>query len=159
MWCHWYDITELGSSIKNLNWFDKFHWHYVNKGYSILLKWLCHLWLARANQYFSLQVRFLTVHGLTLIPTRISRHMSNKVWDEIAYPISNFNGCTVEVSKWIYNFVTHFIMDVFTFPCRNWSQPLITSGPAVELAAVYIILYHRHIFMCHLHLPLTNDSY
>ena len=36
-------------------------------------------------------------HGLTLIPTWISNHMSGKVWDEITYPFLNFNGCTDEV--------------------------------------------------------------
>ena len=31
-------------------------------------------------------------HGLTLIPAGISNHMPRKVWDEIIYPFSNFNG-------------------------------------------------------------------
>ena len=29
-------------------------------------------------------------HGLTLIPAWISNHMPCKVWDEITYPILNF---------------------------------------------------------------------
>ena len=36
-------------------------------------------------------------HGLTLIPAWISNHMPGKVWDEITYPVLNFNGCIVEV--------------------------------------------------------------
>ena len=36
-------------------------------------------------------------HGLTLIPTWISYHMSRKVWVEITYPFPNFNGCTIGV--------------------------------------------------------------
>ena len=39
----------------------------------------------------------------------------HRVWDEITYPFPNFNGCTVEVWKWISNFIPHFIMDVTTF--------------------------------------------
>ena len=33
----------------------------------------------------------------TLIPAWISNHMSSNVWNEIAHPFPNFNGCTVEV--------------------------------------------------------------
>ena len=36
-------------------------------------------------------------HGLTFIPTWISDHMPNKMWDEITYPLLNFNRCTDEV--------------------------------------------------------------
>ena len=38
---------------------------------------------------------------MSLIPTCISNHMSNKVWDEITYPSSNFNGATGEVWEWM----------------------------------------------------------
>ena len=48
-------------------------------------------------------------HGLTLIPAWISDHILSKVWDEIIYPFSNFNDCTVEVGEWISNFIPHFI--------------------------------------------------
>ena len=41
-------------------------------------------------------------HGLTLIPAWISHHMPSKMWDEITYPLTNFNGATVEVwSGWV----------------------------------------------------------
>ena len=33
-----------------------------------------------------------------------------EVWDEITYPFPNFNGATVEVCKWIYNFIPHLTM-------------------------------------------------
>ena len=36
-------------------------------------------------------------HGLTLIPAWISNYIHYNVWDEITYPILNFNGATVEV--------------------------------------------------------------
>ena len=38
------------------------------------------------------------------------------MWDEIIYPFPNFNGSTVEVWEWINNFITHFIIDVITYP-------------------------------------------
>ena len=46
--------------------------------------------------------------GLTWIPSWISNHMPSKVWDEITYPVPNFN----EVWEWISNFIPHIIMDV-----------------------------------------------
>ena len=56
-------------------------------------------------------------HGLTLIPAWISNDMSNKVWDEITYPVPNFNGATVEVWEWISNFISHFTRHVITYLC------------------------------------------
>ena len=41
--------------------------------------------------------------------------MSSKVWDEIIYTFPNFNSCTVDVWKWISNFIPHFMMDVITY--------------------------------------------
>ena len=43
--------------------------------------------------------------------------MPSKVWDEITYPFTNFNGCSVEVWEWISNSIPHFIMDLITYPC------------------------------------------
>ena len=40
----------------------------------------------------------------------------SKVWDEISYPFPNVNVCTVEVSKWIYNFIPYVAMDEITYP-------------------------------------------
>ena len=34
---------------------------------------------------------------LTLIPPWLCNHTHYKVWDEITYPLLNFNGATVEV--------------------------------------------------------------
>ena len=48
-------------------------------------------------------------------------HMSSEMQDVIIYPFLNFNGATVEVWKWIRNFIPHFIMVVITYPCRDWS--------------------------------------
>ena len=46
--------------------------------------------------------------------------MPNKVLDEIIYPFQNVNGSTIEVWKWISDFILHFIMDVITYPC--WDE-------------------------------------
>ena len=61
-------------------------------------------------------------HGLTLIPAWIRNSIHYiikhyKVWDEITYPYSNFNGAAIEVWKWISNFILHFIVAVITSPC------------------------------------------
>ena len=46
----------------------------------------------------------------------ISYIMRYMVWGEINYPFQNFNGCTVEVSEWISNFIPLFTIDVITYP-------------------------------------------
>ena len=50
-------------------------------------------------------------HGLTLIPARIINHLPGIMWDEISYTFPNpkvLNG-TVEIRKWIINFILHYI--------------------------------------------------
>ena len=43
--------------------------------------------------------------------------MANKIWDEITYdPFPNFSGAAVEVWDWVSNFITHFVMEVITYP-------------------------------------------
>ena len=42
--------------------------------------------------------------------------MPSKVCDEITHPFPNFNGTAIEVWEWISNFITHYIMDVITYP-------------------------------------------
>ena len=48
---------------------------------------------------------------LILIPAWISNHTPSKMSDDITYPFTNFNSCTVEVWDWIVNCVPHFKMD------------------------------------------------
>ena len=45
--------------------------------------------------------------------------MPDKVWDEITYLFTNFNGYAVEVWEWVSNFIPHFVMDVITYPTRG----------------------------------------
>ena len=74
--------------------------------------------------------------------------MPGKVWDEITYPFSNFNGATVEVCKWISNFIPHFIMDVITCPCWDWSWPMLVKGPPEcihrEVLSTQVISNYHH---------------
>ena len=56
-------------------------------------------------------------HGLTLIPGWISNYIHYKVWYEITYPFTNFNGATVEVWVWISDFILHFTWHVIIYPC------------------------------------------
>ena len=68
-------------------------------------------------------------HGLIFIPPRINHHMPCKVWDEITYPITNFNGCTVDVWKTISYFVPHIIKNVITYPYCLKSIHVSQRGP------------------------------
>ena len=54
--------------------------------------------------------------------------MLRKVWGEITYPFPNLNGYTVEVSEWISNSITYFMMDVITYPCWDKSQSMFVKG-------------------------------
>ena len=56
------------------------------------------------------------IYQYPVLLTRISNHMPGNMGDEITYPFLNFNGCTVEVKEWISNSISHFIMDVITYP-------------------------------------------
>ena len=55
-------------------------------------------------------------HRLTLIWAWISNYIHHMVWDEIAYPFTNFNGATVEVWEWMSHFIPHFTEHKVTFP-------------------------------------------
>ena len=65
----------------------------------------------------------LGLNVLILIPVWTSNHNHHKVWDEITYPFSKFNGATVdngapvEVWKWISYFIPQFTVHVITYPC------------------------------------------
>ena len=49
-------------------------------------------------------------NGLFLIPAWISNHMPSKMWDEVTFPIPNFDGCIIEVLELINDFVPYFRM-------------------------------------------------
>ena len=49
------------------------------------------------------------------IPAWMSSHLPSEVCGEIIYPFPNFNGCTVEIWKWI----NILIMGVIMYPGRD----------------------------------------
>ena len=68
-------------------------------------------------------------YGSTVNPAWTSNDMPTKVWNKITYPFQDFNDATVEVWKWIRNFIPHLIMDVITYPCWDWRQSILVKGP------------------------------
>ena len=57
-------------------------------------------------------------------------HLDFKVWDKITYPFSNFNVCTVDIWEWICNIILHFMINVITYPCWDYSwMKLVKSDP------------------------------
>ena len=42
------------------------------------------------------------LHGLTLISAWISNYIHYKLWDEITYPLLNFNGTSLGMNKWFH---------------------------------------------------------
>ena len=55
----------------------------------------------------------------SLLRTWRSNHLPSKLRDEIIYPFRNSNGCTAEVSEWISNFTSQFILDAIAYPWRD----------------------------------------
>ena len=41
----------------------------------------------------------------------MSNGMPSKPYDEITYPLPNFNGTTVENWEWVCNFIPHYVRD------------------------------------------------
>ena len=54
---------------------------------------------------------------LTFILVWISNYILYEMWDEITYPLQNFNAATVEVWEWLSNFIPHLIGHVITYAC------------------------------------------
>ena len=40
----------------------------------------------------------------------------------------NFNSCSIEVWEWISNFIPHFIMNVITYQCWDYSYTMFVKG-------------------------------
>ena len=60
----------------------------------------------------------LCKHRLTLIPAWINNYNHCKSVGWIAYPLPNFNDETIEVWKWISNFISHSAGNVITIHAR-----------------------------------------
>ena len=61
-------------------------------------------------------------HSWYFISASISNYIHYKVWDEIIYPLTIFNGCTAEVCEWIRSFIPHLKWHVTAYPCWNLSD-------------------------------------
>ena len=99
---------------------------------------------------------------LTFIPAWISNYIHDKVWDEITYPLSNFNGCTVEVcmshhsiTSSRYSSFLEFgwykvcfeAFNMFTFPvseCPLWCLCCIAIVTSVMTTAISIFFNQYH---------------
>ena len=47
--------------------------------------------------------------------------MPTKVWGEITYPLTTYNGITIDGWDRISYFMSHFKMNVIIYPCWNLS--------------------------------------
>ena len=77
--------------------------------------------------------------------------MPRKVWDEITYPFSNFNGATVEVWEWIDNFIPYFVMNMIIYSvavlflpsngrCKRLGQLEVEFGVIVTSMEIWHVL-------------------
>ena len=58
---------------------------------------------------------------LTWIPAQMNDNTLYDMCDEITYLFLNVNGATIEVWKWMNNFISHFTRHVITYPCQGKS--------------------------------------
>ena len=74
--------------------------------------------------------------------------MPNKVWYEIIYPVTYFNGSTVvEGRGWISDLIPHFIIDVITYQC--WDQVSLCSNTPVRDLDIHEHWYYRYLGTCY----------
>ena len=52
-----------------------------------------------------------------LTPALISNYIHCNTWNEITYPLPNFNNAMITVWEWIRNFIALFTWHVITYPC------------------------------------------
>ena len=73
--------------------------------------------------------------------------MPSKLWDELTYQFSNFNGATVEIWEChisTCNFVPHFIMDIITYPCWSCSYSMLINETKI-INIMWTVLLSGHI--------------
>ena len=66
--------------------------------------------------YWLCRINTSVFHKNRGFPAWVGNHTPINVWNEIIYPFSNFNCCTIEVWEWISNFIKHFHGHVITYP-------------------------------------------
>ena len=78
------------------------------------------------NSWNNLWPLLLTRINFNLSMDEYSHTQWSEGWNNLSFP--NVNGVTVEVWKWISNFIPYFIMDVITYPCLNQSWSMLVKG-------------------------------
>ena len=74
------------------------------------------------------------------------------MWDEIAHPFLNFNGCTVEVKEWVSDFIPHFRMDRITKSMLVKGAPgryMLTEEGKFHIMLWVSIHMSRAVISCH----------
>ena len=75
---------------------------------------------------------------MVLLGHRISNHILSKVWNDISYP--NVNGCTVEVYKWVNDFIPCFNSGCnFLSMLGSKLTILVKDIPEYNINKVYLI--------------------
>ena len=83
---------------------------------------------------------------LTLIPAWLSNHIYHKVWDEITYPFSNFDGAAMEVCEWLSNATSYYTGHVIIYPCWDWNQIMLVKGATEICGAGYILFSEINVY-------------
>ena len=87
---------------------------------NILKAW--HVIINLSLYSFPIPRRYLLFQWVTFVLDRngfkwLSQHINHNVWNEITYPLPNFNRATVRVWEWISNCMPHVTGHVITYPC------------------------------------------
>ena len=64
----------------------------------------------------NIKIIFLPYYLGSILLTWVSNYIHHKVWNEIAYPFSNFTSATVEVWNILVNFIPHFTGHLISYP-------------------------------------------
>ena len=67
----------------------------------------------------------------------------------MTYPFPNFNGCTVEVWRFMNKFIPHLTRHVVTYPCSDLNQSILlkgTPGPWRHQCLNKIVAYLQNVF-------------
>ena len=111
------------------------------------LCWACKYLSTRGLKLFLVSKRASSdpfySHGLTWIPAWISNHMPSIVWDEITYPLINFNGTIVEVKEWIRNLLVGFYLWDYKMALSDAATgPKVNSKSWFNIKMVFIGIPH-----------------
>ena len=109
---------------------------FTNKMFDTVNKYIV---LPSALTYRHFTLCYDYMNSLPLLRAGLSNHTPSNGWDDIIYPVPNFNG-TIEEWKWIGDLIPHFMKDVITYPYwdLSLSLKLMSLGHLVYLMVVII---------------------